>query len=158
MKRLFYILLFLLSFLPQLTAQSIDFQFSQLKKLEGKWLTSEGMKVGETWSYYSDELLIGKGWALNAKGDTIFTEDLRIIKFDQSVVYVAKPKGKNAVAFTLTMVTLNNEWIFENKAHDSPQRIVYQLHGFDVMDAWIGDFTKKDRFKEKARFKYTRIE
>lgn len=158
MKRIIFYLLFTCFYCPQLHAQSVSFEFSQLKKLEGKWLTSQGMQVGETWSYYSDELLIGKGWTINSKGDTLFTEDLRIVKVENSIVYIAKPKGKNAVAFTLTMVTLDDEWIFENKAHDSPQRIVYKLNGFDILEAWIGNFSKKGLFKEGARFRYTKIE
>lgn len=159
MTRKFFLLFISICFASIVTAQqSVLYDFEQLKKLEGKWLMESKIIVGETWSFYSDELLIGKGWVLNQKGDTVFTEDLRIVRFDKSIVYIAKPMGKNATAFTLSMVTLDNEWIFENKEHNSPQRIVYQLHGFDTLDAWIGDFSKKGDFKEKGRFHYTHIE
>lgn len=50
----------------------------------------------------------------------------------------------------------HNTYVFENKIHDFPQRIIYQNQGKEDLLAWIeGEFNGKMR---KSAFKYKRNE
>ena len=54
----------------------------------------------------------------------------------------------NAINFKL-ISSKNNNYIFENKKHDFPQRIGYSHVNFDTLHAWIEGFSKGKNKKEK---------
>ena len=58
---------------------------------------------------------------------TIGFEYLRITETGgESLILVAAPSGQNPTRFSLLSLT-DNEVVFENPAHDFPQRIIYRL-------------------------------
>lgn len=96
--------------------------------LTGTWETvrPNGSVRLETWEKKSDKLLLGQGLKV-ASGDTTILEYLRLEEQDQSIIYTPIVPDQNngkGVAFALTRQE-GMRFIFENPAHDFPQRITY---------------------------------
>ena len=157
MKRIYLcaLILFFVGFYSNVKAQkdpSKTFSF-----VLGSWemQTPKG-KIVEQWSQVSDKILKGKSYRVNAKGDSVLTEILQIRKIGKDVFYcstVADQNDGKEVCFKL-ISTKGQIYIFENVAHDFPQRIVYQNLGKNEMLAWIeGELNGKSR---KSEFRYKR--
>ncbi|MCX2582587.1 DUF6265 family protein [Pedobacter sp. MR22-3] len=157
MKRiyLYSLILFFVGFYSNVKAQrdlSKTFSF-----VLGSWemQTPKG-KIVEQWSESTDAILKGKSYRVNAKGDSILTETLQIRTIGKNVFYCSTVANQNEgkeVCFKL-ISTKDQIYIFENAAHDFPQRIVYQNQGKNEMLAWIeGKLNRKSR---KSEFRYKR--
>lgn len=157
MKRiyLYALILFFVGFYGSLKAQkdpSKTFSF-----VLGSWemQTPKG-KIVEQWSHGANKILKGKSYHVNTKGDSIFTENLQIRKIGKEVFYCSTIANQNEgkeVCFKL-ISKKDQIYIFENAAHDFPQRIVYQNLGKNEMLAWIeGERNGKSR---KSEFRYKR--
>lgn len=85
----------------------------------------------EYWSPPAGGLMLGAGRLL-ADGRAVFFEHMRIIERSGTLVYVAMPMGGASVEFSLAHLSAN-EAVFENPAHDFPQRIVYRLEGEELV-------------------------
>ncbi|MEE2692401.1 MAG: DUF6265 family protein [Pseudomonadota bacterium] len=98
--------------------------------MEGHWLSCDGgVQTAETWVRSRSGLLAGLSIS-----DSGF-EFLRIAETDGVLSYIASPGGGPATAFTLVSND-GSKAVFENKAHDFPQRIVYVRAG-DALTATI---------------------
>jgi len=123
----------------------------------GSWemKTSKG-KVIEQWVKNHDNSLAGKSYRINAKGDSLLTEILVIKNSSNETFYCSTVMGQNngkEVCFKLISKE-NNTYVFENKEHDFPQRIIYQNQGKNDLLAWIeGEINGK---AIKSEFKYRR--
>jgi hypothetical protein len=74
-----------------------------------------------------------------------FFEYLRIEESPDGIVYVASPRGGAATSFKLIACTAGRA-VFENRAHDFPQRITYDLTAPDRLAVTIeGDAEGKTR-------------
>jgi len=157
MKRthLNFMVLILIGFCTNVNAQknpSKTFAF-----ILGSWemQTPKG-KIVEQWSKGVDKILKGKSYRVNAKGDSVLTETLQIRKIGKDVFYcsiVANQNEGEEVCFKL-ISPKDQIYIFENAAHDFPQRIVYQNQRKNEMLAWIeGELNGKSR---KSEFRYKR--
>lgn len=103
----------------------------QVLWLEGTWV--DGSTFGfkqppqyllETWKAYPDSI---SGIGYNVQGtDTNITERIAIMVVNDKLTYVARPKGQAMVTFTLSSSS-SNEWVFENKANDFPQKLIYKM-------------------------------
>nr|WP_199157797.1 DUF6265 family protein [Pedobacter sp. ASV2] len=134
---------------------------SQLPKtfsfLNGAWEMeiSKG-KIIECWTENADKTLKGQSYSVNVKGDSLLMETLVIKKVGNDVFYCSTVNGQNdgkEICFKLVS-TENKTYVFENLAHDFPQRIIYQNQGKDSLLAWI-EGTKNGQSR-KAEFKYKR--
>lgn len=109
--------------------------FAQCLPLIGQWVdstTSARTIVFEQWRQASDSLLIGYGYAMSGN-DTVFIEDLKLERSGHTVVYSARVDSQNGgewVSFT-SGSSPQPVLVFENAAHDWPQRIVYQKNAED---------------------------
>lgn len=73
-------------------------------------------------------MMIGAGRTVKS-GKAVDHEFLRIIEDAGSIFYVAKPTAnKDETRFKLIKATAS-EIVFENPAHDFPQRVMYRLDG-----------------------------
>jgi hypothetical protein len=63
-------------------------------------------------------------------------EHLRIRAEGGKLVYIALPSGQNETKFPSKEVT-DSSLVFENLAHNSPQRIIYRRRGVDSLVARI---------------------
>jgi len=93
--------------------------------IEGSWVREEGGRVEiEQWIRVHPRLLVGSA-GVRTGDETRWTEHLRIEEVGQLVQYVATPEGHAPTAFRLTLLGAYQA-VFENPAHDDPQRIAYQ--------------------------------
>jgi hypothetical protein len=88
------------------------------------------------------------------KGQTREFEFMRIMEEENGDVYlVATPSGERETRFKLREVK-GSEAVFENAAHDFPQRIIYRRDG----DSLIGRIEGVSEGKERAvDFPLTRV-
>lgn len=101
-----------------------------LQKLDwfiGRWKGKD--KEGdfyETWAKINDSLFSGKSHTIY-DNDTVFSEVIRIEQTDTNIYYIVNTAhNEKEVAFKLIEVS-GNKAIFENPAHDFPNRIIYEL-------------------------------
>ncbi|KQM78233.1 hypothetical protein ASE74_14455 [Pedobacter sp. Leaf216] len=157
MKRIYFsfVILIFICFYTNVQAQknlSQTFAF-----VLGSWemQTSKG-KIVEHWELNPDKTLSGKSYSVNAKGDSLLTETLQIKKIGKETFYcsiVTKQNEGKETCFKL-ISSKDKVYVFENKTHDFPQRIVYQDQGKIEMLAWIeGELNGKSR---KSEFRYKR--
>ena len=130
MKLIIIFLFALTCFSMPATAQSEKSQdFNLLKQLTGKWRmqTNKGT-LYEEWMQVNDSLLKGKSFRVN-NGDTVLLESVELKLSNNNIYYIpvtAHQNNQQPVIFTL-IKTENKQYVFENKSHDFPQRVIYEL-------------------------------
>ena len=95
--------------------------------LAGYWLSCEdGVEVSETWSDRRGGIMLGSSVTI---GDDAFGwEQIRIEADGQGLTFHALPRGQSPAAFRLVR-SGPAEAVFENPAHDFPQRVIYRRDG-----------------------------
>ena len=94
------------------------------------------MTIAEHWMKPSGGTLIGMSRTVRGEKTTGF-EFIRIVTTDAGIDYVAKPSSnKEETAFKLVKSSAT-EVVFENLAHDFPQRIIYRSQAPDGLFARI---------------------
>ena len=124
-----------LLFASSLSAQIEDPErvFRELRALEGTWFmpTDRGDRL-ESWRVQDDSTLIGRGFRIKPEnGDTVTLENIRLELHDTTITYIVIARGQNQnkpVSFRLTVADYDG-YVFENPAHDDPQKIRYLLLG-----------------------------
>jgi hypothetical protein len=107
----------------------------QLSWLSGTWVGTEGrVEMEEHWTLPKGNSLLGLH--RDVAGDrTVSFEFLRIEKATEGIVYIAQPQGRPPTSFRLIQSS-RNRVVFENKAHDFPQRIIYWIEA-DTLHARV---------------------
>ena len=97
--------------------------------LSGAWSHEEGEAwSNEVWSPLQSDVMLGFSRSGN-DGETLFWEHMWIVKEDDGgVAFWAVSADEKPVRFEL-VVSMEKEVIFENAAHDYPQRIRYWREG-----------------------------
>ena len=149
----------LIAFLAlQLGVNAQSTSIKQFSFMLGNWemKTSKG-KLSESWKQVG-ESLIGKSYRYNLAGDSTLMETVIIKKIAGNFFFCvtgAQEDKTKTIKFKLVS-SAENQLIFENKAHDFPQRIVYENKGKDILFAWIaGPMNGKEA---KSEFNYRRRE
>jgi hypothetical protein len=133
------------------TATLTDFSW-----LEGTWVDTItfGFKlppqhVFEEWKVYKDSI---SGLGYYVQGDDKFvSESFSIVKTETQIVYVARPKNEAVVGFPFKGL-VEGQYVFENKAHDFPQKIAYQPFGKDSLHIYLEGITNTVTRKVKMRY------
>jgi hypothetical protein len=95
-----------------------------LSWLAGNWIEErKDQTIRERWSGPYGDMLLGVGVTERAKGKTSF-EFFRIAKTATGVSYFASPNATPPTEFKAIEHT-STKVVFENKAHDFPQRVIY---------------------------------
>jgi hypothetical protein len=81
--------------------------------------------VDEVWMRPNGDGMLGMSRTVS-KGRIVEHEFLQLRVQDGKLVYIAKPSGQAEATFTAKTIGAR-EVIFENLAHDFPQRIIYRL-------------------------------
>lgn len=124
----------------------------------GVWKTGEGASAFfEQWKKNGAGELAGTSYKIKAK-DTIIFERVIIRQAGKVVNYLASVKNQNQgkeVPFRLVSAA-KETFIFENKEHDFPQRVIYQFVSTDSLHAWIegtenGKARREDYFYSRIR-------
>ncbi|MDM4765727.1 DUF6265 family protein [Pelomonas sp. SE-A7] len=101
-------------------AQSLD----KLAWMAGSWTQSkDGETVQESWLGPRGQLMAAVNLTTSAKRGSSF-EFLRIVETAAGIAYLASPGGKPVVEFKLKEMG-ERRVVFENLAHDFPQRVIY---------------------------------
>jgi len=104
--------------------------------MSGYWLSCEDGEIAESWIGAGAGVMLGTNLSSGAQSGFEF---LRIAENGRGgLSYFSMPNGRSP-ATEFTMVTLvENRAVFENLAHDFPQRIIYERDG-DALHARIED-------------------
>lgn len=94
------------------------------------------MVISEQWMKPAGGTLIGMSRTVSG-GKTVAWEFIRIVTDADGISYVAKPNtNKEETVFKIAKSSAG-ELVFENLAHDFPQRISYRNSGADALSARI---------------------
>jgi hypothetical protein len=132
-----------------------DSDLKELHWLVGQWKGQLGNNTYyESWKATNHGTLEGSASMVNPQGKTFLTEVLRIDKIGSHLVYIAAVKKNHPVLFTLIETSGENnkpKWVFENKEHDFPQRIIYVRESSDSLVAYVEGFINGKEGKEEFR-------
>jgi hypothetical protein len=108
-----------------------------LKWLAGCWASVGGETgSGEQWTMPAGNTLFGVSRSVKA-GKTVAHEFMQIRTNDAGEIeFIARPSGQTGATFVLKSLE-ENEVVFENPAHDFPQRIIYRLKSPRDLEARI---------------------
>lgn len=124
--------------------------------LLGQWEAKEqGSLFTETWQSIDDSTLAAVSLMLKGQ-DTLFSENISLAYRMGKIEYIPLfpgEKPEDAVRFVLIDST-QHVFVFENKSHDFPQRIIYKAISQDSVLAWI-EGIEKGKFR-KEEFKLAR--
>jgi ketosteroid isomerase-like protein len=147
MRHLIITLLALALCLPPGHARSEPRALESLAWLAGCWSRVDGEPgSGENWTPLAGETLFGISRTVRG-GKTVAFEFMQIQRAaDGAIELIAHPSGQATTTFRLVEAA-GHKAVFENPAHDFPQRVIYQLRGADDLLAWIegeadGEFTR----------------
>ena len=108
---------------------------ADLAFMAGCWrLERNGRMVEEHWLPPAGGTLMGVSRTV-AGGKTVEYEFLQIRDLPEGLTYTARPSGQAEASFRIKSKTAD-EVVFENAAHDFPQRISYR-RGTDMLHARI---------------------
>jgi hypothetical protein len=110
---------------------------SDLGFMAGCWrgLTRSGTTIEEFYTAPSSNMIIGTTRYVR-EGRVVDFEFTRIDQTDSGAVITPHPKGARSVSFAPKVAELNRA-VWENPAHDFPQRILYTRIGADTLVARI---------------------
>lgn len=137
------------------TAAAAKPAVAELAWLAGTWsFERNGRVVTERWTAPSGGMMLGTSQTV-AGGRTLDYEFV-VLRTDKEgrVVYVAKPSRQPEATFTLVKLT-EREVVFENPAHDFPQRISYALKADGTLLAAIEG--TKDGKMRRVEFPYRAV-
>ena len=139
----------------QFGPKKIEGDLSNFDWMDGAWMDSSSTgKMVEEWNEINDSVMVGSSIYL-AGLDTIFFEEISLKKINGEIYYIPSIQvedGLQPVLFKFISAT-NGEFIFENKKHDFPQRIVYSNPVKDSLVAYIDGNQKGEYRKEYFRMK-----
>lgn len=122
--------------------------FINFEWMTGKWVQETDSTVTyEIWEDIDENILEGRSFTLK-NGDTVFAEELRIIKMDHDYYYIAKPVNKSGPTMFKMELDSIRKVRFVNEKNDFPKCIQYRRRR-DSMIADIGNIDKIITFKYK---------
>lgn len=115
-------------------------ELSSLTPLVGQWQAqTKKSVVSESWRKVSDRSFEGLGQTHDMSGVLKDSEELRLVQMQGAVFYLAKVKHNPLpVAFALISCQ-NNRFRFENRNHDFPKQLDYQLLSADSLQVDVSD-------------------
>lgn len=131
-------------------------KIEQLSWLLGTWIFENGETYSqETWSKEHDSAYTAFSFTQVA-GETVFAETMALeLKTENLWLTVASVNQNEGKPVTFKLISSeNNRFIFENKKHGFPERIVYTNPVKDSLHAWI-EGTENGEFK-KVDFHFSR--
>lgn len=123
---------------------------SPLSWMAGCWATADGNNV-ERWTVAAETYLFGHSVGFR-NGAPVFFEQLRIEIVGDIATLFAYPMGNTPVPFRQSARD-GERVVFENAAHDYPQRIVYRRDG----ETLIAEVSSLDELR-RSRWSYGRCQ
>jgi hypothetical protein len=140
---------------PALAADAPPARVDDFAFAAGCWQAAAGdTTMEEQWTRPAGGVMLGTARVVSG-GKTVFTEFVEVREKPEGLVMtVALGIGKPSTSFT-RIVAGPNEVVFENKAHDFPQRVRYRNDGKDALHARV-EGTQKGEAKGED-FPYRRV-
>jgi hypothetical protein len=127
---------------------------AKLSWMAGAWTQeADGVVVRETWLAPLDGVMGGVGQT-NRPGRKPFVEHVKISAEPAGATFTAMLPGQPPTAFVL-LPGPDGEAVFENKAHDFPQRVFYRRCGEDLC-AGVEGLVKGELKREEWRYRRVR--
>lgn len=133
------VLCLIIALVPCAHAQSDRSGTKQLSWLAGCWRQTNPANnrvVDEQWMFPRGGTMLGMSRTVRDDSVLIELEHLQILERAGRLVYHAEPGGQPPADFGARVVS-DTLVIFENAAHDFPQRIIYRRRGADSLIARI---------------------
>lgn len=102
---------------------------ADFKVMAGCWESRDDSKkllISEQWMTPAGTSILGSGRTVKNDKTTDW-EFMRIEQRPDGIFYVAKPKANAAETDFKLISTDTSRFVFENKAHDFPQRVIYTV-------------------------------
>ena len=132
-------------------------EFKPLHGLTGLWkMDGKRGTVYEEWQVSGDNQLTGRSYKIK-NNDTMVLENVVISLQGNAIFYTPVVRDQNnqqPVPFKLISYN-NNRYVFENKEHDYPQRVIYELASANDLKARIEG--SKNGKEMGSDFIYTRL-
>lgn len=155
MKKSFSLALIVLGLCIYLIANAQESPLKQFNFMLGYWemKTPKG-KMSENWHQTPDGFE-GKSYRHDLKGDSTMMESVVLKKVGKDFLFTVTGMEENNTGTTTFRLipSPKNRFIFENKAHDFPQRIVYENQGKDKLLAWIEGSVSGKLIKSEFNYK-----
>lgn len=127
---------------------------ARLYWLAGKWQSvSENIITTESWVIKNNKLMSGNSYVISGN-DTLFSENIALQQNGNELYYIPTINDQNngePVPFKFIEYR-DGEYIFENKEHDYPQRIIYKNPQPDFLCARIEGLKEGKLIKEDFNF------
>ena len=138
--------------LPAVAAPADD--VGRLAWMAGSWIEEkDGVTTRETWLPPLGGVMAGAGQT-NAPGKQPSIEHAKIAAEPAGATYTTVVRGQPPTAFVLKPGLPDGEAIFENPAHDFPQRVIYRRCGAELCARIEGTLQGKARSFE---WRYSRM-
>ncbi|OQP45601.1 DUF6265 family protein [Niastella populi] len=132
-------------------------EFKPLQGLTGLWkMDTKRGTIYEEWQVRSDSGLTGRSYKLNNK-DTVVLENVVLSLQGNDIFYtpvVSDQNNQQPVPFKLVSC-IGNRYVFENREHDYPQRVIYELVSMNDLRARIEG--SKNGKEMSSDFNYIRV-
>lgn len=143
---------------PATTATTLNGKLQQVGWMVGSWEMHppEGI-LTETWKVASDTEMTGTSVLVSEKAELLFSEKMRLVLRGNDLWYcVTVSDQNNGQEVPFKEKSFNNgELIFENAAHDFPQRILYKQKAANIMYARIEG--TQDGLGRQEEFEYNKV-
>lgn len=131
-------------------------RLNEVSWLLGSWVieTPEAI-ITESWEQQSDSEYNSVSVVRDTSGDTVYTERIRVIVKNDTLWYLPAVSNQNdgkEVAFKQTSL-FANKIVFENPAHDYPQRIVYERTSDTTLFAYVEGIKNGQQRREDYPFR-----
>ena len=137
-----------LSFLVIASTASAEIPLAPPDWMSGYWLSCEnGEQIAENWFGAGTGTLLGTNLT---QGEQTSFEFLRVTANERGgISYYSMPNGAPVTEFTMTS-NENQRAVFENPAHDFPQRVIYRRDGNRLRARIEGDINGRLQSQEWA--------
>jgi hypothetical protein len=123
-----------------------------IKHFTGKWkLITDNTEYYEEWVFISKIELAGIAYNY-IEGESVIRENLYLKKFADQWAYIAMPVNQSITLFALTEYS-ETKFIFENKEHDFPQKIIYEFTSDNNLKAAIEGVVEGKMKRREFNFK-----
>lgn len=133
-------------------------EFKPLHGLIGSWkMDSQRGTIYEEWQVKGDSQLSGRSYKIK-NNDTLVLENIIISLQGDAIFYTPVVQNQNnqqPVPFRLISCN-NNKYVFENKEHDFPQRVIYHFVSANDLRARIEG--SKNGKEMGSDFIYSRVQ
>jgi hypothetical protein len=120
---------------------------ADFKVMAGCWESRDDSKkllISEQWMSPAGTSILGIGRTVKNEKTTDW-EFMRIEQRPDGIFYVAKPKANSAETDFKLISTDESRFVFENKAHDFPQRVIYTVTKDSFTGRIEGEMNGKSR-------------